>query len=148
MAGQGFNDKAKARLQQRAEATLAAAGYQETVLVGLRAESGPSRWWVLLSTYITLFKKYYFVGLTDQNLVLIGLSIWTGRPSKIKSVTPRDQSSISEFNPGTMWGSLRLMTPDRNKPLKLRFAARMYREQAQSLVNALASGTMPAGGSY
>src|ERR1700678_1521520 len=115
MAGQSFNDRAKAKLQQRAEAALAAAGSPETVLVGLRAESGPSQWWVLLSTYITLFKKYYYVGLTDRNLVLIRLSIWTGRPSKIKSVTPRDQASISEFNPGTMWSSFRVMTPERNK---------------------------------
>ncbi|HSZ38818.1 MAG TPA: hypothetical protein VK817_02555 [Trebonia sp.] len=143
MAGQGFNDRAKARQQQRAEAVLAAAGYPESVQAGLRGESGPSRWWILLSTYITLFKKYYFVGLTERNVVLLSLSIWTGRPKKIKSVTPREQVSITDFNPGTMWGSFRFMTPDRAKPLKLRFAARIYRKEAEEIARALAFG-MPA----
>jgi hypothetical protein len=143
MAGQGFNDRAKARQQQRAEAVLAAAGYPESVQAGLRAESGPSRWWILLSTYITLFKKYYFVGLTEQNVVLLSLSIWTGRPKNVKSVTPRGQASITDFNPGTVWGSFRFMTPDRTKPLKLRFAARIYRQEAEEIARALAFG-MPA----
>lgn len=142
MAGQSFNEKAKAKAQQRAEAVMAASGYPESVLVGVRAESGPSRWWVLLSTYITLFKKYYYLALTERNVVLLSLSIWTGKPKSVKSITPREQVSITDFTPGAVWGSLRLMTPDRNKPLKLRFA-RIYRQEAESISTAVASGALP-----
>jgi hypothetical protein len=143
MAGQSFNDRAKAKQQARAEATMAAAGYPESIQAGLRGESGPSRWWILLSTYITLFKKYYYVALTEQNVALLKLSIWTGKPTKVQSVTPRGQASITEFNPGTMWGSFRIATPDRPKPLKLRFVSRVYRQEAEEIARALAFG-MPA----
>jgi hypothetical protein len=76
-------------------------------------------------------------------VVLLSLSIWTGRPKNVKSVTPRGQASITDFNPGTVWGSFRFMTPDRTKPLKLRFAARIYRQEAEEIARALAFG-MPA----
>lgn len=127
---------------------MAAAGYPESVLAGVRAESGPSRWWILLTTYIVLFKKYYYVALTERNVVLLGLSIWTGRPRSVKSVTPLEQARITDFTPGSLWSSFRFMTPDRKKPLKLRFAARSYRKEAESIVGALASGAPPAGGQY
>ncbi|MGH3168700.1 MAG: hypothetical protein ACRDN0_22815 [Trebonia sp.] len=142
MAGQGFNEKAKAKQVQRAEAAMAASGYPGSVLAGVRAESGPSRWWILLSTYITLFKKYYYVALTEQSVVLLRLSIWTGRPKSVRSVTPREQAGITDFSPGTLWGSFRFMTPDQKKPLKLRFAARIYRQEAESLAAALAAGSV------
>lgn len=148
MAGQTFNEKAKAKMRQRAEAVMAASGYPESVLAGVRAESGPSRWWILLSTYIALFKKYYYVALTERNVVVLGLSVWTGRPSGVESVTPREQASITDFSPGTVWGSFRFMTPGRKKPLKLRFVSRVYRQEAESIAGALAHGTLPAGGGY
>lgn len=144
MAKQSLNEKAKARALQRAEAALAASGYPDSVLVGVRAESGPSGWWVLLSTYITLFRKYYYLALTERSVALLGLSFWTGKPTSVKSVTPREQVSITDFAPGAVWGSLRLMTPERKKPLKLRFA-RVYRREAESIAGALPSGMLPPG---
>lgn len=152
MGLQSFNQGVKARLRDRADAVLAAAGYQENIRVGLRTESGLSPWWRLVSNYLVMFKKYYYVGVTDRSVVLIGISMWTTRPTSVKSVTPLGQATVSDFEPGTLWGSFYISTPDRPDRLHLNFASQAYREEAEAVVNtvyqAAAYGGQPQPGAY
>jgi hypothetical protein len=145
MSGQSFTERAKARTIQRAEAVMANSGYPERVLVGARVQSGPSQWWSLLSAYATFFRKYYFIGVTERNVVLCGISRWTGRPKSVKFITPRDQVQLTDYIQSGVWDSFRYMTPQRNKPLKLRFS-RAYRREVEAIFGAVNSGAMPAVG--
>jgi hypothetical protein len=147
MSGQSFTEKAKAKTVQRAEAAMAKSGYPERVLVGARVQSGPSQYWMLLSSYTAFFRKYYFMGLTERNVALCGISRWTGRPKNVKSITPREQASISEYMPGALFDSFQYMTPELKKPLKIRIG-RGYRREVETMIGALNPGAIPAAGPY
>jgi hypothetical protein len=147
MSGRSFTEKAKARTVQRAEAALAKSGYPEHVLVGARVQSGLSHWWNLLSAYATLFRTYYFMGLTERNMVLCGISRWTGRPKKVKYLTPREQARISDYCAGTVWDSFSYTIPGRSKPLKIR-VSRGYRGEMEAMIGALNSGAAQTSGPY
>jgi hypothetical protein len=139
MPGQGFAERAKIKTTQRAERVIAKTGYPEPVLVGARVESGLSHWWNLLSAYATLFRKYYFMALTERNVVLIGISRWTGRPKKVKIVTPRDKASVSGYDRGNVFASFFYTIPDRKKPIKMR-VGRGWRPEVESMIGQLNSG--------
>ncbi|MGH3157624.1 MAG: hypothetical protein ACRDNF_13740 [Streptosporangiaceae bacterium] len=56
----GVYQRAKNKIAERAAPlVLAALGPSERILVGVRVESGLSRWWVLLSTYASFLRKCY-----------------------------------------------------------------------------------------
>lgn len=148
MAGQGFTERAKIKTTQRAERVIAKTGYPERVLVGARVQSGLSHYWNLLSAYATLFRTYYFMALTDRNVVLIRISRWTGQPSKVKVVTPREKASISGYDPGTVFASFRYTIPERKKPLRMR-AGRGWRPEVESMIAQLNSDSRgPGWGPY
>jgi hypothetical protein len=147
MSGQSFTERAKAKTIQRAEAAMAKSGYPDRVLVGARVQSGPSQYWMLLSSYTAFFRKYYFMGLTERNVVLCGISRWTGRPKNVKSITPREQATISEYMPGTLFDSFRYMAPGRKKPLKIR-VGRGYRREVETMIGAVNSSAVPVTGPY
>jgi hypothetical protein len=144
MAGQGFAERAKIKTTQRAEKVIAKTGFPEQVLVGARVQSGLSHWWNLLSAYATLFRRYYFMALTERNVVLIGISRWTGQPNKVKIVTPRDTASVSAYDPGTVFASFLYTIPDRKKPIRMR-AGRGWRPEVESMISQLNSGYRDSG---
>jgi hypothetical protein len=144
MSGQSFVERAKIKATQRAERVIAKTGYPEPVLVGARVQSGLSHWWNLLSAYATLFRQYYFMALTERNVVLIKISRWTGQPSKVKIVTPRDKASVSSYDPGTVFASFLYTIPDRKKPIRMR-AGRGWRPEVESMISQLNSGSGDAG---
>jgi hypothetical protein len=97
-----------------------------------------------------LFRKYYFMALTERNVVLIGISRWTGQPNKVKIVTPRDKASISGYDPGNVFASFSYTIPDRKKPIKMR-TGRGWRPEVESMIGQLNSvisdsGSGPYGG--
>jgi hypothetical protein len=147
MSGQSFVEKAKAKAVQRAEAAMAKSGYPEHVLVGARVQSGLSQWWNLLSAYAAFFRTYYFMGLTERNLVLCGISRWTGRPKNVKYITPREQARISDYYTGTVWDSFTYTIPGRKKPLKIR-VSRGYRREMEAMIGALNWGAAQTTGPY
>jgi hypothetical protein len=147
MPRQSLVGKAKARTVQRAEAAMAKSGYPEHVLVGARVQSGLSQWWNLLSAYATFFRTYYFMGLTEHNMVLCGISRWTGKPKNIKYITPREQARIFDYYAGTVWDSFTYTIPGRKKPLKIR-VSRGYRGEIEAMIGALNLGAAQAVGPY
>jgi hypothetical protein len=131
---QSLTQKGKNRTAERAAPLITAAlGPSERILVGARVESGPSRWWLLLSDWSVFFRKYWYLALTDHHVVLVRNSRWSGRPQRVEAATPRDQVSIGDFKPGPLWSRFRYSYPGRNKPLRMR-VHRIYRQEIESLL--------------
>jgi hypothetical protein len=113
-----------------------AVGPSERVLAGARVESGISRWWILVSTYTLFFRKYYYLALTEHHVVLLKLSMWTGRPTKVDSVIPRNQVRVGDYRQGVVFGSFRFMIPGRSKPATIR-VHRVFRPEIESVLGQL-----------
>jgi hypothetical protein len=142
----GLAQRGKERMAGRAAAVIAPALEPgERILIGARVQSGISQWWVLLSAYARLFQRWYYLVLTDRRLIFCGISFWTGRPTAIKIVTPREQARVTDFRPGAVWTSFRVGFPGRDKPLRIR-APRVYRPEVESMLSALGAGDPAAAG--
>ena len=113
-----------------------ALGPSERILVGARVENRASHWWMLLSSFATLFSTYYFMVLTDHHVVLLGCSRWSQQPQQVDSVTPRDQVRVTDYAPGSLVSTFRYADPTRDKPMKLR-VYRVYKPEAESMLSQL-----------
>jgi hypothetical protein len=133
----GMAERAKAKIAERANAVIVASlGPDEHVRTGARVQAGASQWWILLSTYVRFFQHHYYMALTGRNVVLCGLSVWTGRPAKVKIVTPRDQVRVAGYQPGPVFASFRYLIPDRKKPMRIR-VGRGWRPEIEALLTEL-----------
>ena len=128
-----LTQRGKDRTAERAAPIIAAALPTEQVLVGARAESGPSSWWILLSSYIVFFRKYWYIALTDHHVVLCSISRWSGRPKEVAAATPRGQVQVTNYQPGALFSTFRYGYPEREKPLRMR-VHRVYRAEIESLL--------------
>jgi hypothetical protein len=148
----GLYQKGKNKMAGRAAPLVQAAlGPSERIIVGARVESGPSMWWALLSDWVVFFKKYYYLVLTEHHVVLIRNSKWTGRPRQVEAATPRDQVSVSDFQPGVVFSRFKYSYPGRAKPLRMR-VHRIYRQEIESMLGQVGAfglgsgaGAFPAG---
>jgi len=133
----GFYQRAKEKTAARAAPVIAAAlGPSERILVGARVEKGLSQWWGLLSTWLVLLRKYYYMVLTDHHVVLCHLSVFTGRPTKVNFVIPRDQVRMGDYKPGVVYGTFLFLLPGRSKPSKLR-VHRIFRPEMETILGGL-----------
>jgi hypothetical protein len=147
----GWIQRGKNRLAARAEKIV---GPQlepgEQLLAGLRAYTGPSDAWRLLSFWVRLFQRHYYLVVTDRRLFLCGVSYWTGRPHQIKNVIPRSVVQVSDYDPNALYPSFRLVFPERAQGLTLR-TYRYYRPELGQTVAILigaAGSALPAGAPY
>ncbi|HEX4060262.1 MAG TPA: hypothetical protein VHY58_04490 [Streptosporangiaceae bacterium] len=133
----GLYQKGKNKTAERAvPLVVAAIGPSERILVGARVESGPSMWWALLSDWVVFFRKYYYMVLTEHHVVLVRNSKLSGRPKQVEATTPRDQVSIADFKPGTVFSRFKYSYPGRAKPLRMR-VHRIYRQEIDSILGQL-----------
>src|ERR1700733_6447170 len=133
----GLYQKGKNKTAERAAPLVVAAlGPSELILAGARVESGPSMWGGLLSDWVVFFRKYYYMVLTEHHVVLVRNSKLSGRPKQVEAATPRDQVSISDFNPGVVFSRFRYSYPGRTKPLRMR-VHRIYRPEIDSILGQL-----------
>jgi hypothetical protein len=149
----------KAGLVQRGKNRLAARAQKivepqlepgEQLLAGLRAYTGPSDAWRLLSYWVRLFQRHYYLVVTDRRLFLCGVSFWTGRPHGIKNVIPRSVVQVSDYDNGAIYPSFRLVYPERPQGMTLH-SYRYYRpELGQTVAILMGAGgpALPAGGPY
>jgi hypothetical protein len=148
----GFYQRGKEKTAARAAPLIAAAvGPSERIWVGARIESGLSQWWMLLSTWLVLFRQYYYLALTDHHVVVCGLSKWSGRPTRAEFAIPRNQVRIGNYTPGVVYGTFVLLFPGRDKPSKIR-VHRIFRPEIESILGQLgvlapAPGQAPSYGS-
>jgi hypothetical protein len=133
--------------ERAAPLVQAALGPAERILVGARVESGLSRWWLLLSSYASFLRKYYYMVLTDHHVVLIRNSRWSGRPTQVETATPRDQAQASDYKPGVVFGSFIYTYPGRTKPMRMK-VHRIYRQEIESMLGQLGAFGLGAGQPY
>src|SRR5487761_1586166 len=133
----GYYQRAKDKTAARAAPVIAAAlGPSERILAGARVESGLSQWWLFVSTWLVLLKKYYYMALTEHHLVLCRLSKWTGRPTRVESAIPRDQVRAGDYKPGVVFGTFMFLFPGRTKPSRVR-VHRIFRPEIESILGQL-----------
>src|SRR5487761_1369326 len=133
----GYYQRAKDKTAARAAPVIAAAlGPSERILAGARVESGLSQWWLFVSTWLVLLKKYYYMALTEHHLVLCRLSKWTGRPTRGESAIPRDQVRAGDYKPGVVFGTFMFLFPGRTKPSRVR-VHRIFRPEIESILGRL-----------
>lgn len=128
--------RGKDRTAERAAPLIAAALPAEQVLVGARAESGASGWWMLLSTYLTFLRNYWYIALTGHHVVLVQVSRWSGKPQDVAAVTPRSEVQVTNYQPGPLFSTFRYGYPGRGKPLRMR-VNRTCRPEIESLLGQL-----------
>jgi len=134
----GMYQRGKDKTAERAAPLVQAAlGPAERILVGARVESRLSGGW-LLSLYAGFLRKRHYMVLTDHHVVLIHISVWSARPTRVETATPRDQARASDYKPGVLGGFFKYTYPGRTKPMTVRMAVpRIYRQEIESMLGQL-----------
>jgi hypothetical protein len=136
----GFVQRGKDRMAARAQQVV---GPQlepgEQLVAGLRAYTGPSEMWRLLSYWVRFFQRHYYLVITDRRVIFCGISFWTGRPQRIKIVIPRSAVQVSDYDPAATYPSFKLAYPERPSGMMLRTYG-TYRPELQQAVAILAAG--------
>lgn len=140
----GFGARARQKVRQRVEEFIASAPVpHEPIVAGALVTSGLSRGWVLLSPYVRLFGRSYYLALTEHHLLFCWMSGTNGRPVELSIVAPRDQVRITDvrlrlaFSGGM--GSMLCQVPGRPQPMTLRFY-RVWRPEIEALLAELGAG--------
>jgi hypothetical protein len=129
--------RGKDKVAGRAAAVIASALQpDERILAGARVQSGVSQWWILLSDYVRLVQRWYYMALTDRQVIFCGLSFWTGKPTKVKIAAFREQVRVTDYRPGTLMGSFLFSYPGRDRPMRIR-TPRVWRPEVESILSAL-----------
>jgi hypothetical protein len=137
----GFGGRARQKVRQRAEEFIASAAVpHEPIVAGALMISGLDRKWVLLTPYIRLFGRSYYLALTEHYVLFCLMSGRTGRPVEVRIVAPRDQVRITNVRlvlalSGGM-GSMLCYVPGRSAPMTLRFY-RIWRSEVEYLLGQL-----------
>ena len=146
----GLGARARQKVRQRAEAFIESAAVpHEPIVAGALVVSGLSRKWVLLTPYIRLFGRSYYIALTEHYVLFCLMSGRTGRPVEVRIVEPRDQVRITDVRlrlalSGGM-GSMLCYVPGRPGPMTLRFF-RIWRPEVEFLLGQLGPDqAVPAG---
>jgi hypothetical protein len=134
----GFGSRARQKVRERAEAFIASASVpQEPVVAGALVMSGLGREWGLLTPYIRLFGRSYYLALTERHLLFVWMSGTSGRPVGVPIVAPRDQVRITDVRL-RLWmsggmGSMLCYVQGRPGPMTLRFY-RLWRPEVEALL--------------
>lgn len=137
----GFGARARQKVRQRAEEFIASAAVpHEPIIAGAMVTSGLSRRWVLLTPYVRLLGRSYYLALTQHYVMFCRMSGTRGRPVAVSIVEPRDQVRFTDVRlvlalSGGM-GSMLCHVADRSGPMTLRFY-RIWRPEVQYLLGQL-----------
>jgi hypothetical protein len=106
-------------------------------VAGAVVTSGLSRGWVLLTPYIRLFGRSYYLALSEHYVLFCHMSGTNGRPVAVPIVAPRDQVRIADVHlrlalSGGL-GSMLCYVPGRSGPMTLRFY-RLWRPEVETLL--------------
>lgn len=93
-------------------------------------ETGPSRWYALLTGYIVFFwVQMKAVVVTDQKVLLVKKNVWNGKPVEIEATYPHDAWRVISFNDkARIWGYLEL--GNNSESIKLRVHKKVFKEAA------------------
>jgi hypothetical protein len=121
--------------QQVAE-LMAAQAPNEQMYDAVLTMTGMSPYIVVLSAILNLFRKYYFLVLTQNNIMLVRAAMFTGRPRAIENAIPLNQVRISDVHLNPLWSNLRFLFPGKSKPSRIN-VHRIYRTELEQVLGAV-----------
>ena len=107
----------------------------EKVEASAYALTMPSAWWYLLTYFVMLMAKYWFVAVTDRRVIFMKVSKTGTSRSEFAWDDPRPGMRAGELKRSLGWTKLDLYKPDGGK-MTLSFD-RNWREEAAAIRDAL-----------
>jgi len=118
----------------------------ETFEACVHCETGMSPWLAAaldeipaVGLIIAITRRYYFLTLTSQHVVLNSANRFTNRPGDVVGSWPRDAFPISRIKRGKVWSSAYVQFAGSGKPTRLNIH-RFWRSEFDQLI----AGTTPA----
>jgi hypothetical protein len=139
-----FGERARQKIRRRAEECIAAAAVpHEPILAGALVISGLSRKWVLLTPYIRMMGRSYYVAVTKRHVLFCQMSGLSGRAAGVPIVERREQVRITDLRLNLAFsggmGSMLCYLPGKSGPMTLRFF-RIWRYEVEKLLAELGTG--------
>jgi hypothetical protein len=115
----------------------------ETFIACVHCETGPSPWLnglfdevPLLGLIVALTRKFYFLTVTSEHVVLNSANRFTNRPGGILGSWPRTEFPISGVKRGRVWSVAHLPIDGTGKAKRLNIH-RYWRGELDALLNAV-----------
>lgn len=128
--------------QQVIEKLRAVAPPGETFVACVHCETGPSPWLnalfdevPVLGLVIALTRKFYFLTVTSEHVILNNANRFTNRPGEIVASWPRSSFPLTQVKRGRVWSSAYLPLGG-EKPKRLNIH-RYWRGELDALLNAV-----------
>jgi hypothetical protein len=108
----------------------------EQIVSGVYAITGPSPWLMnQLGLLGQFFVDYYYVAVTQQQIIFVKMNRLSNRPKEIAFTSPLQNARIHDYNRAALWSSFKYTTPTAAKPLRLN-VHRIWRQELDALVGA------------
>lgn len=108
----------------------------EQIISGVYAITGPSPWLMnQLGLLGQFFVDYYYVAVTQQQVIFVKMNRLSNRPKEISFTAPLQSVRISDYDRNAMWSSFKYNVPTAAKPLRLN-VHRIWRQELDALVGA------------
>jgi hypothetical protein len=108
----------------------------EQIVSGVYAITGPSPWLMnQLGLLGQFFIDYYYVAVTQQQIIFVKMNRMSNRPKEIAFTAPLQSVQISDYRRNAMWSSFRYNVPTAAKPLRLN-VHRIWRQELDALAGA------------
>jgi hypothetical protein len=98
-------------------------------------QTGPSPWFALITYLMYFWIRVVGVVVTDRRVMIVKRSLLTTRVKGVETAFARSGVAVTDWHAANLWSRLVLSTPTGGLKLNVH---RMYRDQAQALVAALA----------
>lgn len=108
----------------------------EQIVSGVYAITGPSPWLMnQLGLLGQFFIDYYYVAVTQQQVIFVKMNRMSNRPKEIAFTAPLQSVQITDYRRNAMWSSFRYNVPTAAKPLRLN-VHRIWRQELDALAGA------------
>jgi hypothetical protein len=108
----------------------------EQIVSGVYSITGPSPWLMnQLGLLGQFFIDYYYVAVTQQQVIFVKMNRVSNRPKEIAFTAPLQAVQITDYRRNAMWSSFRYNVPTAAKPLRLN-VHRIWRQELDALVGA------------
>ncbi len=132
----GFIARQKAKVAGHMDQALAQVLEPgEKVEARAYAVTMPSNWWYLLTYFVMLLAKYWFVAVTDRRVIFIKVSKTGTSRSEFAWADPRPGMGAGELKKSLGWTKLDIFKPDGGR-MTLSFD-RNWRDEAAAIQEAL-----------
>ena len=134
----GLADRRRAKVEEKVRPQLQAGESIDATLSF--AQTGPTPWFALLTYLIFFWIRYYAFVATNQRVLLVKRSSFLNRVLDVESTFDRNQVTVTEYRPPTVWGKLMLQVGPTPWTLNIH---RMHKQECDAFVQVLGGVTAP-----